>query len=110
MQRAELYPILLHGVTGGGGAVRQRFERRDLVSAALVRVGAARMKRAAARRVERIRNLARYRGALLARHREVGYRREQHPGVGMTRRDEEPLRRRELDDAAQVHHADAIGD
>ncbi len=48
--------------------------------------------------------------ARLAGQREIRHRGEQHPRVRMLRRREQTARRRELDDASQVHHADAVGD
>ena len=68
------------------------------------------MEGAAGRRVERARHLARDRRALAAGHVKVGDRVEQHPRIGMLGPREERLRRRHLDQAAKVHHADARGD
>ena len=68
------------------------------------------MKCASARRVERIRDLAGDRGSRLARHREIRNRGEQHPRVRMLRGGEQATCRRELDDAAEIHHTDAVGD
>src|SRR5947207_641074 len=79
-----LQPTLLHRVAGDhrhiGG---EKF--RPLLTAAGVGMGTARMKRTAARRIDRIRNFAFDRLALAAGHVEVRHRVEQHAGVRMAR-------------------------
>src|SRR5215831_1906721 len=90
--------------------VDERHQRRYFAPAALVRVRTARMERASRGRIERIRNLARDGSARLADERQVWHRFEQHPRVRMARHTKQASRRRELDDAAEVHHAHALCD
>ena len=45
-----------------------------------------------------------------ARGLGTGMRRQQRPAIGMARRGEQRLRVRGLDDAAEIHHGDAVGD
>src|SRR5579885_3025430 len=78
-----------------------------LLLAAFVGKGAARMKAAAWRRIERARHLARDRRALPAAHLEIGDRVEQHAGVGVLGSLEQRIGRRLLDQPAEIHHADA---
>ena len=86
-------------------------ERRVLLGADRLGDRAAGAEAAAGRRVDRARHVTREHdpGALAARDglrvgREEGHRvRVQRPG-------EELVRGRDLDDAAQVHHGDAVGD
>ena len=85
-------------------------ERRDFAPASVVRERAARMKSASRRRIERIGNLARDRRARFPRHRKVGNRSQQHARIRMLRRCEQTLRRRELGDAPEIHHTDAVRD
>jgi len=87
-----------------------RDQRRTRFPAALRRIGASRMERAARRRIQRIRHFAGDRGARLAGHLEVRHRVEQHPRVRVAGRREKRPRGGELDDPAEVHDADAIGD
>ena len=48
-----------------------------------------------------------HRNALAAGHREIGNRTQQHPGVGHARIGEQFAAFGDLDDAAEIHHADA---
>src|SRR5690348_8273233 len=99
----------LDAVAGDGAALdRQRLRPFDL--ATFVGERAARMEGAAAGRIDRARHLAADRRALAASHLEVGDRVEQHPSVRMLGPAEQCLGRRLLDDAAEVHHADARRD
>src|SRR3712207_3374761 len=82
-------------------------ERRDLGPAALVREGAARVEGAAGRRVDRVRDLALHRDALAPRHADIRYRVEEHARIGMARAPEQLATAGDLDDAAEIHDADA---
>ena len=101
---------LLHRVARHFTAPRIGAEHRQLAPAAIVREWTPRMERAAGRRVERIGNLARDRGAHRAGHREVRHGCEQHPRVRMPGQLEQAPCRRKFDDAAQVHHPDPVCD
>ena len=98
-------------MTGRQVAGRVRDQRRLVRRADGGRVAAARMEVAAARRVDRARHVALEHDALALRQR-IGdrHRREQRLGVRMDRPLVELLGRRELDDLAEVHDGDAVGD
>ena len=88
---------------------RARLDReRHLDPAAVEGERTARMERAAGRRIDRVRHLALDRLALAPGEIEVGHRVEQHARVGVLRRAEHLARRRHFDDAAEIHHADAV--
>ena len=91
--------------------VRVGSELRHLAAAALDRVGAAGVKAAAGRRIERARHLALQHDAaalgLRLGHRD---RRQQRAAIGVAGRGEQRLRFGGLDDAAEIHHGDAVGD
>ena len=99
-------------VTGG----RMSRRRRRAVAAASTRqrsidIGAAGMEAAARRRIERARHLALQHDAAALGPR-LGHRdrRQQRAAVGVARRGEQRLGVRGLDDAAEIHHGDAVGD
>ena len=89
-----------------------RDQRRLVGRADLGRVAAARVEAAAARRVDRARHVALEHDPLALRRSRIGdrHRREQRLGVRVDRPLVELLGRRELDDLAEVHHRDAVGD
>jgi hypothetical protein len=64
------------------------------------------MERAAGGRIDRVRHLAFDRLALAAGEVEIRHRVEQHARIGMARRAEQFLGRRDLDQAAEIHDAD----
>ena len=80
-------------------------------AAALDHIGAAGVEAAAGRRIERARHLALQHDAaalcLRLGHRD---RRQQRAAIGMARRGEQRLRVRGLDDDAEIHHRDPVGD
>ncbi len=83
------------------------------IGADLGRVAAARVEATAARRVDRARHVAGQHDALARplEHRVGhGHGREQRLGVGVDRPAVQLLGRRELDDLAEVHDRDAVGD
>ena len=83
---------------------------RAQVAGHLVAVGAARVERAAGRRVEQARRVAGDRdqaGLGVAGH--VGHAREQAPRVGHLRVDQDLLAGAVLDHASGVHHQDVVG-
>src|ERR1700712_274366 len=86
-------------------------QQRCLAAAAWLRDRAPGVEMTAARRVDRARHFALEPNALPF-HFWVRYRhrRQQGFGIGMTRRVVERLGRRRLDDAAEIHHGDALGD
>ena len=69
---------------------------------------AARIESAARRRIDRIGDLAFDRNALAAGHRKIRHGAEQHLCVGHARDGEELAAFRDLDVAAELHHADAV--
>ena len=82
-------------------------------AAELGRARAARVEAAAGRRRDRVRRLAldlRPRAAAVLARVGDRDRAEQRRGVGVDRLLVELLRRRELDDLAEVHHRDPVGD
>ena len=93
------------------GATRLVDQRRLLLPATFLGKGAARVKAAAAGRRQRARHLARQQVPLApqrrVRHRHRG---EQGAAIGMTRRGEQRGAGRALDDLAEIHHGDAVGD
>src|SRR5271169_4806168 len=101
-------------MAGGDGpfrsVARYRLERGHFASATLVRPGAAWMKGATRGRIERVGYLAGNRSARLAGELQIGHRVEQHARVRMLRVGKKLPGRGKLDDAAEIHHADAIGD
>ncbi len=75
------------------------------------RFGAARVERAAGRRVLGVRHLAGQHHAYIAPVRiGLRYRRNERLGIGMARPGEQRIGRRGLDDASQVHHRDGVAD
>ena len=90
---------------------RHRDQRRPLDPAALDRMRAAQMQMAAGRRIDRARHVALQDGAVAprarARHRDRG---QQRLRIGVARVGEQFVGRRGLDDAAEIHHGDAVGD
>ena len=56
----------------------------------------------------RIGNFACDRLARLPAHRKIGHGIEQHARIGVLRMREQVFRRRDLDDAAQIHHATRV--
>ncbi len=108
VQALDLAPFL-DGVAGDCAGARPE-ERRPLRAAARIGVRAARVKRTAGGRRERVGHFARHRRSRLAGHLEVRDRVHQHARVGMPRGGEQALRLGQLDHAPEVHHADAIGD
>ena len=88
-----------------------RHELRHFAAAAVDHVGAAGVEAAARRRIERARDLSlQHNPAALCprfRHRDRG---QQRAAVGMARFREQRVRRRRLDDLAEIHHGDAVGD
>ena len=100
-------------VAGGEVAVAVVHERRLDLGADLRRVAAARVEAAAGGRVDRARHVALEHDPL-ALLGEVGvghgHGREQRLGVGHDRPRVELLRRRELDELAEVHDRDPVGD
>ena len=95
---------------GAERRVRYGLQQRHLAPATLGSVRTARVERAAGRRLERIRHFAGDGGPGLPGVRQIRNRVEEHPRVGMLWTRKQPLRRRQLDNAPEVHHADAIGD
>ncbi len=89
-----------------GDAVDQR---GGLPAAEIEGQRAARIERAARRRIDRVGDLALDRNPLPAGHGEIRHRAQQHPGVGHARIVEEFAPLGDLDDAAEIHHADAVG-
>ena len=87
-----------------------RLRLRTLGAAPFVRVRAARMKRASMGRIERIRHFAGDGCARRAGHREIGHCSEQHSRVRMLGIAEELPCGCKLDDASEVHDADAVSD
>ena len=86
-------------------------EFRHFDAAALDHKGTAGMEAAARGRIERARHLALqdHAGALGLRLGH-GDRRQQRAAIGMTGRGEQRLGVRGLDDGAEIHHRDAVGD
>jgi hypothetical protein len=78
--------------------------RLDLAD--LDRARAARVERAAGRRIDRVGGLAADRGARAAAHRKIGDGVEQHSRVGVPRPGEQRLGLADLDQPAEIHHAD----
>src|SRR6266699_1658351 len=101
----QVYPSLLHCVAG-----HVIDYLRTLTPAPFVRVRAAGMERAARRWCQRIWNLPCNRRARLAANGEVGHGIEQHTGVRMSRPRKKTHCRAELDDPAEIHDPDAVGD
>ena len=85
--------------------------RRNVGLADILGILAARVELAARRRIARAGHVAGQQDAL---HFVVGvgagHRREERLGVGVTRRGVELLGRRQLHDAAQIHHGDPVAD
>ena len=93
------------------GAARHGLQRRVRPLVRLAHERAARVERAARRPVDQRRRAALDRHELLAARRvEPRDRAQQAPRVGVLRRREELLRRRELDHPAGVHHRDLVRD
>ena len=96
-------------------AVAEIADRRHLRFAQLVRhqllVAAAGLERAAGRRVHRRRDVA-FQHDVLLDHAGVGDRdrRQQRLGIGMIGRREDLVGRALLDDVAEIHDDDAVGD
>src|SRR6185312_14223047 len=104
----------LPGEVAGRPVARARLrERRGLGAADVLRVGAARVERAAGRRVARVRHLAlrAYAPAPAALAR-VGIEdgREERLGVGVLRARVDLRRLRQLDDAAEIHDGDPLAE
>ena len=92
---------------------RARHERRLLLRADLLRLPAARPEAAAGRRVRRARHVSLEHDprALAALGRGLDrHRREERLRVRMHRRVVDLLARPDLDDLAEVHHRDPVGD
>ena len=69
------------------------------------------MKAAAGGRIERARHLAlQQQAAALGARFWNGDRRQQRAAIGMAGRGEQRFGSRGLDDAAEIHHRDAVGD
>ncbi len=82
-------------------------EGRNLAPAALDREGAARMERAAGRGVNRVRRLAADRRARAPAHCEIRHGVEQHARIGVTGPREQVVGLGDLDEASEIHDADA---
>ena len=113
-EKAKL--LVQFGQADAGGLVSVVFQRLETWPsglAAFLGVGAAGVERAAAGRVERRRRVAgqqdAFAGALAVgigqRHRA-----DKRLGVRVLRALEDLRRRADLDDAAEVHHCNAVGD
>src|SRR5215467_1860934 len=111
---ASLYPRqleLVSPVAADDVARRELLERGRPGSAHLDRMRAARMEVAARRRRGGIRHLALQDDALTARTRiRLGHRGQERRGVRVLGRREDLLGLAELNDAADVHHSDAVTD
>src|SRR6185437_4788303 len=99
-------------MAGGAMTGGHRVERRHFDGATLRSKWAARMEMATRRRIEGARDLAlglgaRRNGGAMER---VGDRRDQGARVGMARVLEDLLPAALLDDAAEIHHRDAVAD
>src|SRR5581483_10438182 len=98
-------------VAGGQMAVSVRLERGLDLGADLLRERAAGAEAAAARRVDRARHVAREDDAVaLPPGLGRGDRGQERLRVRVERAGEEVARGRELDDLAEVHDRDAVGD
>src|SRR5574337_1090630 len=86
-------------------------QHRRLAAAVFLRLRAAGVEVAAARRMDRVRHLA-FEQDALAPHGRVGdrHRRQQGLGVRMPGRGVERARRGDLDDAPEVHHRHPVAD
>src|SRR3984893_17489840 len=99
---------------GFGGMVARvagdAVDQRGRLSAAEVEhQRTARVEGAAGRRIDRVGNFAVDRNPLAAGHRQIRHRAQQHPGVGHPRMTEQFAALGDLDDTAEIHHADAVG-
>ena len=102
-------PPLLYRMAGHLRAGRAQ-QGRPLALAARVGMRAAGVEGAATGRIQRIGHLAAHRRAGATGHADVRDRVEQHPGVRMAWCGEQPDLVRNLDQPAQVHHADPVAD
>ena len=100
-----------NAVAGGGVSGGIGVKLRHLAAAAIDRIGAAGVKAAAGGRIERARHLALQHDAaalcLRLRHRNG---RQQRAAIGMAGGGKQRLGFRGLDDDAEIHHGDAVGD
>ena len=82
---------------------------RPLPAAAFVGKGAARVKGAARRRIDRVRHFTRD-GLALSMRIEPWDRLQQQPRIGVPRPGKQLIGRGDLDQAAEIHDADPVGD
>src|SRR3984957_125777 len=93
----------------GGMAGDAADQRGGLLAAQIERQRAARVEGAAGWRIDRIGDFALARNPVAGGHRKMGHRPQQHLGVGHARMAEQFAHFRDLDDAAEIHHADPAG-
>ena len=105
---AGLDPPFLDRVAGDPGRALKAAARAARTRQRSLACGQRGWKVQPARRMQRIRHLALHRRARPPAHVDVGNRVEQHPRVGMARRREQLRLGRDLDDAAEVHHAHLV--
>src|SRR5580704_14286165 len=92
------------------GPRRERLEARHHLAADVLRQGAARMKDASCRRIERARHLALDRALAPSPLANARHGIEERARIGMRRMREDVLAACELDDAAEIKNRDPVGE